>query len=75
MLAKKTAKNQITLPKKIAAQFPGVDYFEVRAEDNRIVLEPMETGRADEVRRRLASLDISEKDIAKAVKWARTAGK
>jgi hypothetical protein len=30
MLAKKTSKNQITLPKAIADRFPGVDYFDVR---------------------------------------------
>src|SRR3972149_1130699 len=33
MLAKKTVKNQITLPKKIADRFPRVEYFDVRAED------------------------------------------
>ena len=28
MLAKKTSKNQLTLPKEIADKFPGVDLFE-----------------------------------------------
>ena len=41
MLAKKASKNQITLPKAIASRFPGVDYFDVREEDGRIVLVPL----------------------------------
>jgi virulence-associated protein VagC len=71
MLAKKTSKNQITLPKKIAEQFPGVDHFDVRKEGDRIVLEPLRRERAWEVRERLAALGISEEDVAAAVAWAR----
>jgi len=71
MLAKKTVKNQITLPKKIADLFPNVEYFEVRAEDDRIVLEPLKNDRAGQVREKLARLKISEADVANAVAWAR----
>lgn len=71
MLAKKTVKNQITLPKKIADLFPNVEYFEIRAEDDRIVLEPLKNDRAGQVREKLARLKISEADVAKAVAWAR----
>lgn len=71
MLVKKTSKNQITLPKKIADRFPGVDYFVVTQRGQRIVLEPLEPSRADEVRRRLEKLGIDEADVAKAVAWAR----
>jgi len=71
MLAKKTVKNQITLPKKIADLFPNVEYFDVRTEDNRIILEPLRPDRAEQVRKKLASLRITEADIAKAVSWAR----
>lgn len=71
MLAKKTVKNQITLPKRIVDDFPGVDYFEVRREGDRIVLEPVRPDRAKEVRRKLASLGVKEPDVAKAVAWAR----
>lgn len=71
MLAKKTTKNQITLPKRIADDFPGVHYFDVRKEGDRIVLEPLRRERAWEVRERLATLGISEKDVADAVTWAR----
>jgi len=71
MLAKKTVKNQITLPKKIADQFPDVDYFEVRKEEDLIVLEPVRPKRAWEVRERLEALGITEGDVADAVSWAR----
>lgn len=70
-MAKKTVKNQITLPKKIADLFPNVEYFEVRAEDDRIVLEPLKNDRAGQVREKLARLKISEADVANAVAWAR----
>ena len=73
MLAKKTVKNQITLPKKIADNFPGIEYFEIQADNDRIVLRPLRTDRSDEVRKKLKTLKISEKDIADAISWARTA--
>ncbi len=71
MLAKKTVKNQITLPKRIVQDFPNVEYFDVRKEDDRIILEPLKTDRAKQVRAKLAALKITETDIAKAVAWAR----
>ena len=71
MLAKRIVKNQITLPKAIAIQFPDVEYFEVRAEDQRIILEPLRRGQADAVRKKLAALKITDSDIVEAVKWAR----
>lgn len=40
MRAKRTSKNQITLPKRVADQFAGTDYFEVTAEEGKIVLRP-----------------------------------
>lgn len=73
MLAKKTVKNQITLPKKIADRFPSTEYFDVRTEDDRIILEPLKTNRAAEVREKLARLKLTEADITKAVAWARKA--
>jgi bifunctional DNA-binding transcriptional regulator/antitoxin component of YhaV-PrlF toxin-antitoxin module len=71
MLAKVTAKNQITLPKAIVSQFPGVEYFEVRAEGQKIVLEPVRHARTGEVWERLEQLGITESDVADSVKWAR----
>ena len=71
MLAKKTVKNQITLPKKIADEFPGVDYFEVKKEGDSIVLAPVRLDQVREVRERLDALGITQSDIGSAVKWAR----
>ena len=71
MLAKKTTKNQITLPKAIVSCFPDVDYFDVREENGRIVLVPLRPSRADEVRTKLASLGIQESDVDDALTWVR----
>ena len=46
ILAKKTSKNQLTLPKSVVDRFPGVDYFEVSADEDRILLKPVRLGGA-----------------------------
>lgn len=71
VLAKKTSKNQLTLPKAIADRFPGVDYFEVAADGDRIVLRPVRVGGADEVRRRLAAAGLGPANVTDAIEWAR----
>jgi len=71
MLAKKTVKNQITLPKKIVDAFPDTDYFDVRIEHGKIVLNPVQPGQVEQVRDKLATLGIAEQDIEYAVSWAR----
>jgi hypothetical protein len=71
MLAKKTAKNQITLPKAVVTRFGSVDYFDVSTDGECIVLRPLQKSRAEEVRARLAELGIEERDVAEAVDWAR----
>lgn len=71
MLAKKTSKNQITLPKKVIKDFADVEYFDVREESGHIELIPVRPSRADEVRSRLAALGVTEADAKKAVEWAR----
>ena len=71
MLAKKTVKNQITLPKAVVTHFSEVDYFDVSTDGECIILRPLQRSRAEEVRARLAQLGIDEKDIADAVTWAR----
>lgn len=73
MLAKKTVKNQLTLPKKVVERFPGTDYFDVRVENDCIVLRPVRPGGAEEVREKLAKLGLTEKDIRDAIAWARAA--
>ncbi len=72
MLAKITSKNQITLPKAIASQFGGVEYFEVSTDGDAISLRPLRRSRADEVRQKLELLGITEQDVADAVAWARS---
>lgn len=71
MLAKLTAKNQLTLPKAITKAIGPVQYFEVEAQGGRVVLTPVRIQRADAVREKLAELNLAEADIADAVKWAR----
>ena len=70
-IAKKTSKNQITLPRSVVDRFPGVNYFEVREENGRIVLCQVLPGRSDEVRRMLAALGIEQGDVEASVRWAR----
>ena len=71
MLAKLTAKNQLTLPKAVTESVGPVEYFQVEARDGQIILTPVRVQRADAVRANLAELNLSEADIADAVAWAR----
>ena len=71
MLAKITAKNQLTLPKAVINAVGPAEYFEVEARDGQIVLTPVRIQRADAVRAKLAELKLTEGDIAEAVAWAR----
>ncbi len=73
MLAKMTSKNQITLPKAVVSSVAPSDYFDVEAVEGRIVLTPVRISKADALRDKLAELELSEQDIANAVKWARRA--
>jgi hypothetical protein len=75
VLAKKTSKNQLTLPKEIADKFPGVDLFDATVKNNQIVLMPVKitpiTSSLESIREKMAKLGINEKDVTDAVKWAR----
>jgi hypothetical protein len=71
VLAKKTIKNQITLPKAVVTRFRDVEYFDVSTDGECIVLRPLQKSRADEVRAKLAELGIGEEDVTAAVSWAR----
>ena len=75
MLAKLTAKNQLTLPKAVLAACAGTEYFEVTEEKGRIVLTPVRLNRADAVRAKLADLGLTERDVAEAVAWSRKRGR
>jgi hypothetical protein len=71
MLAKLTAKNQITLPKAAVSAVDAAEYFDVSVEDGRIVLTPVRVQRAQAVRDKLQRLGITEQDVMDAVAWAR----
>lgn len=75
MLAKKTSKNQLTLPKEIVKSFPDIEYFDVSVRDRKIVLMPVKITPVnvtlENIRSKMEKLGIAEKDVADAVKWAR----
>lgn len=71
MIAKKTSKNQLTLPKKAVERFPDVEYFDVRVDDAQITLVPVRPGQLQQVQVRLEQLGISDRDVRDAVSWAR----
>ncbi len=76
MLAKKTTKNQITLPKAVVDQLPEVEYFEVSLVDGAVVLKPAVVSapgaRLAGVRRKMRALGLTERSVADAVRWARS---
>lgn len=71
MLAKITAKNQLTLPKSLTQAVGATEYFDVEARDGQLILTPVRIQRGDAVRAKLAKLDLTEDDMAAAVTWAR----
>lgn len=76
MLTKKTSKNQVTIPKKILEQIPASDYFDVRVQEDEIILSPVSvtskstTLRA--IRQKMKKLGMTTKDVEAAVRWARS---
>ena len=71
MLAKRTTKNQLTLPKAIIAATGEADYYDVSTDNGRIILTPLRIQRADALRSKLAELGIKQDDVKDAIKWAR----
>ena len=75
MLAKKTVKNQITLPKAIVEKLPNTDYFEVSLQGEAIVLKPVvieaKGTKLERVRVKMKALGLTEKDVDAAIRWAR----
>lgn len=75
MLAKKTFKNQITIPKDALKGFENVEYFDVLARGDEIVLKPVviqsEGERLQRIRQKIEALGLTEKDIDEAIRWAR----
>ncbi len=75
MLAKKTSKNQITLPKEIVKGFEDVEYFDVSIKDHAIRLTPVKITPFQSslaiVREKIKKLGLTEKDVGEAIRWAR----
>jgi len=71
MLAKLTSKNQITLPKAVVSLVDVAEYFEVAAENGRIVLTPVRLRKPQAIRDKLQQLGITEQDVGDAIAWAR----
>jgi hypothetical protein len=76
MLAKKTSKNQITLPKEIVKAFPEAEYFDVSIRDHAIRLMPVKItpvqSSLDSVKDKMKRLGLTEKDVGEAIRWARS---
>jgi hypothetical protein len=71
MLAKITAKNQLTLPKSLTQAVGATEYFDVEARGGQLILTPVRIQRGDAVRAKLAELELTDDDMAAAVAWAR----
>jgi len=75
MLAKKTSKNQITLPKKVVEALPPTEYFDVTVREGEVVLRPVAvTARGEQllgVREKIRRLGLTEADLTAAIRWAR----
>ena len=71
MLAKRTSKNQVTLPKAIVQRVGEADYDDVTVRDGKIVLTPVRLQQADAERENLEALGITQDDVEDAIAWAR----
>lgn len=66
-----TAGNQLILPDSLLAAYPEVTCFTVVDEGDRIILMPVPPGSLKDAWEKIAAQDLTEQDIADAVRWAR----
>ena len=66
-----TAGNQLILPDSLMAAYPEVTCFTVVDEGERIILIPVPPGSIEAAWEKVAAQDLTEQDIADAVRWAR----
>lgn len=75
-LAKKTSKNQLTLPAEIIKGMEDVDYFQIERRDETLVLKPVRLEDAEtplqKFQRLFKAHGGNAKAINDAVKWARS---
>jgi hypothetical protein len=74
LLIKKTARNQVTLPKALLAELAASDYFEAEVVGDVLALRPVkvvEMVDIDKVRTRLKRGRVRADEVEQAVNWAR----
>ena len=74
MLAKLTAKNQITIPKEVLSKVPETRYFDVGHKDGTIILKPVRVidTNLGEIRNKIKKMGLAEECVKEAVAWARS---
>lgn len=74
MLAKLTAKNQITIPKKVIEQLQDVQYFDVELKEGVVLLKPVRLPdmNLDEIRAKMKKLGLGPDSVAEAIEWAKS---
>ena len=75
MLAKKTSKNQVTLPKAIVQQIPDTEYVDVSVQKGTVLLKPVVVSVRGEqlrvAREKVQALGLTEDDLEGAIRWSR----
>ena len=74
MLIKKTAKNQVTIPRALLSRLASTDYFEADVAGDALVLRPVkvvEMVDINKIRDRLERRRVKADEVDKAVVWAR----
>jgi len=73
MLAKITAKNQITIPKKIMEQLPETQYFDLELADGVVMLKPVKVldTNLDQIRYKIDKLGLKPGSVGEAIQWAK----
>ncbi|MFC1814211.1 AbrB/MazE/SpoVT family DNA-binding domain-containing protein [Thermodesulfobacteriota bacterium] len=73
MLAKITAKNQITIPKKIMEQLPETQYFDLELVDGVVMLKPVKVldTNLDQIRYKIDKLGLKPGSVGEAIRWAK----
>lgn len=71
MQAVTAGPNRLVISREALSRFPETQHFDVDIADGRIVLTPAQTIPIMEVWEHIASLGLTEADIADAIAWAR----
>ena len=73
MLAKITAKNQITIPKKIMEQLPETQYFDLELVNGVVMLKQVKVldTNLDQIRYKIDKLGLKPGSVGEAIRWAK----